>query len=184
MSLYSIVLWFAPCSVLLWQCLWPLPGYHSTNLPFPLSPRHLSHWLLQSLVTGADVASFWAQACWVNTHRAHTLGEGHNTSALQETSGIVSHILSGMGSNIALSSSSKLIPSREVPVPTLRMWFGAKMLHDELPHGARLAGSARRVDTRKKCLDLTVFGQRANFCYPGFGQIVRKFVSNFYFSNT
>lgn len=36
----------------------------------------------------------------------------------------------------------------------------------------------------KKGLDLTVFGQRANFCYPGFGQIVRKFVSNFYFSNT
>lgn len=157
MSLYSIVLWFAPCSVLLWQCLWPLPGYHSTNLPFPLSPRHLSHWLLQSLVTGADVASFWAQACWVNTHRAHTLGEGHNTSALQETSGIVSHILSGMGSNIALSSSSKLIPSREVPVPTLRMWFGAKMLYDELPHGARLAGSARRVDIRKKGFGLDSF---------------------------
>lgn len=28
------------------------------------------------------------------------------------------------------------------------------------------------------------FGQRANFCYPGFGQIVKKFVSSFNFYDT
>ncbi len=91
------------------------------------------------------------QACRVNTRRAHTLGEGHSTSALQETSGMVSHILSGMGSDMVPSCSSKLIPSREVPVPVLRMWFSAKMWYGQLPRDARLTGRVRRekeVDTR------------------------------------
>lgn len=77
------------CLMLLWQCLWLLPGYCSTNL------CHLTPLLQRSHITEADVAPFSALVCYINTCRPHALGEGHNTSGLQETSG-----MHGMSSNV------------------------------------------------------------------------------------
>lgn len=81
--------------------------------PFLSPPRDLSHRLLT--LQGLTSPHSQRRPFGLMLAECSPRGQGRSTSALQETSGIGSRILNGMGSNRVVGCSSKLIPSSEVP---------------------------------------------------------------------